>query len=110
MNYKEAKKLFTEDKDSYGKPKAIITKLKRIFAEFEAEKKQKPTKVVITEDTLVCSQCGGTSIQMKVWVDVNTTEYKSETEGETADQWCDDCEEHNTFMTRKEFVDTQIPD
>ncbi len=107
MNYAEAKKLFTEDKDSYGKPRAIITKLKKIYAEFEAEKKKKPEKLVMTEHTTVCSECGGPNIQIKVWVDANTQEYKSDTEGDTSDQWCEDCESHNSFMTRQEWVDEQ---
>jgi len=36
MNREEAKKMFRDDKDSYGKPKAIISKIDKIYDEFEA--------------------------------------------------------------------------
>ncbi|MFA5723208.1 MAG: hypothetical protein WC979_03035 [Candidatus Pacearchaeota archaeon] len=37
MNREEAKDLIRNDKDSYGKPKAIMTKIDAIYDEFEAE-------------------------------------------------------------------------
>ena len=39
MTRDEAKEMFRTDKDSYGKPKSIMTKLDKIFDEFELEKK-----------------------------------------------------------------------
>lgn len=38
MNRDEAKEMFKEDKDSYGKPKAIMSKIDKIFDGFETEK------------------------------------------------------------------------
>lgn len=38
MNREEAKKLFRDDKDAYGKPRGIMGKLNKIFDEFEQEK------------------------------------------------------------------------
>ena len=35
MTREEAKKLFRNDKDSYGKPKAIMHKIDRIYDDFE---------------------------------------------------------------------------
>ena len=37
MNRKAAKKMFREDKDSYGKSKAIMSKIDKIYDEFEVE-------------------------------------------------------------------------
>jgi len=37
MTREEAKQLFREDKDAYGKPKAIMTKIDKIYDEFESE-------------------------------------------------------------------------
>jgi len=38
MTRNDAKKMFREDKDSYGKPKAIMHKIDQIFDEFEKDK------------------------------------------------------------------------
>lgn len=38
MNRTEAKDLFRNDKDSYGKPKGIMKKIDKIFDDFESEK------------------------------------------------------------------------
>jgi len=40
MDRKQAKALFRDDTDAYGKPKAVMTKLNKIFDEFEEEKRQ----------------------------------------------------------------------
>ena len=37
MRKEEAKELFRNDKDSYGKPKAVMSKIDKIFDEFEKE-------------------------------------------------------------------------
>lgn len=44
---------------------------------------------------LVCGICSGTNVQIRVWVDANTLEYKSDTEDN--DAWCEDCQEHVTL-------------
>lgn len=36
MKREEAKELFRNDKDAYGKPKAIMTKIDKIYDEFES--------------------------------------------------------------------------
>lgn len=38
MNKEEAKQLFRDDKDAYGKPRGVMGKLNKIFDEFEQEK------------------------------------------------------------------------
>lgn len=42
MERKEAKELFKKDKDSYGKPRSIMSKIDKIFNEFEEESLQIP--------------------------------------------------------------------
>ena len=37
MTRKEAKDLFRNDKDSYGKPRAVMTKIDEIYDDFESE-------------------------------------------------------------------------
>ena len=49
MNREEAKKMFREDRDAYGKPKAIMHKLDQIFDEFE--------KNIATNDKVVEKIC-----------------------------------------------------
>lgn len=38
MNREKAKQMFKDDKDAYGKPRAIMAKIDKIFDEFEGEK------------------------------------------------------------------------
>lgn len=52
---------------------------------------------------LVCEQCGGKNIQILAWVDANTYEYRSGGCGEEDDRWCEDCQEHVTFVDEDEF-------
>jgi hypothetical protein len=40
MNREEAKQSFKSDKDSYGKPKAVMHKIDKIFDDFEAKIKE----------------------------------------------------------------------
>jgi hypothetical protein len=40
MNREEAKQLFKSDKDSYGKPKAVVTKINKIFDDFDVKIKE----------------------------------------------------------------------
>ena len=41
MTRDEAKELFRNDKDAYGKPRSIMHKIDKIFDEFEEELKSK---------------------------------------------------------------------
>ena len=53
---------------------------------------------------LVCSECGGTNIQTKAWVNANTNEYIGDAgDGDSGDNWCEDCEEHTIFINDSEF-------
>lgn len=58
-------------------------------------------------DTLYCSQCGGTSLQARAWVDPNTKEFGDWSGGflETEDCWCDDCEDNVELCTIQELWD-----
>ena len=51
MTREEAKQMFREDKDSYGKPKGIMRKLNKIFDEFEKEKEALIKKIKIEAQT-----------------------------------------------------------
>ena len=49
----------------------------------------------------VCENCGGSNIQTKMWIDPNTNEViDSVSDGDSDDNWCDDCEEHVRFDTK----------
>ncbi len=45
-----------------------------------------------------CSKCKGTNVQIKVWENMNTGKYESETDDD--DVWCPDCEEHVTVKEK----------
>lgn len=49
-------------------------------------------------NTLYCSECGSTSVQVKAWVDANTNEYCSEYEDDD-NCWCDACKDHTSLRT-----------
>lgn len=47
---------------------------------------------------LVCSECKGKNIQTKMWIDPNTNEVcDNVSDGDSSDNWCDDCEDHVRF-------------
>lgn len=47
---------------------------------------------------LVCENCGGTNIETKAWVDVNTNEVLDDcSDGDIEDNWCRDCCSHVYF-------------
>jgi len=51
MNREEAKNLFREDKDAYGKPKGVMHKIDQIYDEFEIElNKQKMFKINLQKE------------------------------------------------------------
>ena len=56
-------------------------------------------------DLIVCEECGSTEIQTQAWVDANTHEYIGETGIDRDDNWCNECEAHNYFCTKTEFVE-----
>lgn len=60
-----------------------------------------------TLETLHCSCCGGTNVQIMAWVDANTNKYCSDvnTPPEDEDTWCDNCEDHTGLRTLKELWD-----
>ena len=51
----------------------------------------------------VCDECGSTDIQTQAWVDPNTRLFIGATGIDRDDNWCDECEEHLPFCSRKEF-------
>ncbi|MFT0409880.1 hypothetical protein [Bacteroides thetaiotaomicron] len=59
-------------------------------------------------DTLYCSECGGTNVQIMAWVDANTNKYCSDvnTPAEVEDTWCEDCEDHTGLETIQELWDS----
>lgn len=61
-----------------------------------------------TNNTLVCQECGGTNIHIKAWVDANTLEYVDGcSDGDTEDNWCEDCGDHLNIITYQEFKENQ---
>lgn len=50
----------------------------------------------MAEEILACTECGGTNVEVAMWVNPNTDEIGEEFgSGTTADtQWCHDCEDH----------------
>ena len=56
-------------------------------------------------DLWVCEICGSTDIQTQAWVDPNIHEYIGETGIDRDDNWCGECEEHNYFCTKTEFIE-----
>lgn len=56
------------------------------------------------KSTLVCEDCGKTNIQVKAWIDANTNRYISDAgDGDSGDNWCDDCQDHTTFMSKGDY-------
>lgn len=54
--------------------------------------------------TLVCSECGSTAVQMRAWVDANTEEFRSDCDSDdTDDYWCEECQAHNRLVLRSDF-------
>ena len=57
---------------------------------------------------LVCSQCGGTNVQVHAWVDANSNKYIGDDMCDDGDTWCSDCEEHSGLMTEDEFNNNRV--
>jgi hypothetical protein len=51
------------------------------------------------KDLCVCTGCGCTEVQMRVWKEVNTGKLIGDCEEDTV--WCPDCDEHRPF----EYID-----
>lgn len=58
-----------------------------------------------TLDTLYCAECGSCDIEMKMWVNPNTSEINGNCSDRTEeeDNWCRRCEEHVRLLTLKEM-------
>ena len=56
-------------------------------------------------NTLYCSECGSSNVQIQAWVDANTHKYESSVNNplESQDCWCCNCEEHTKLKTLKEL-------
>jgi hypothetical protein len=53
---------------------------------------------------LVCELCGGSNIELKMWVNPNTNKLgDSASDGEEEDNYCNDCEQHVQFVEENEF-------
>lgn len=49
----------------------------------------------------ICSQCGGTNVEVRAWINPNTNEVFDFCSSEQYDCWCNDCEEHYELETIK---------
>ena len=45
-----------------------------------------------------CKKCGGTNIEVKMWVDANDDTVLDSCGEEDSDTWCRDCEDHTGIM------------
>lgn len=53
--------------------------------------------------TVVCEECGGLNVQIKVWVDANNQNSYQGNTGDNPESWCDDCQEHHNLIPVHEF-------
>lgn len=68
--------------------------------------------------TLYCSECGSSDVQVQAWVDPNTKEFHGYVNApcflEEEDCWCENCQAHVELCTLKElwekFADVPIND
>ena len=45
-----------------------------------------------------CAKCGGDKLQIRAWTVASTGQWISDcSEGDSEDNWCEDCEEHTDF-------------
>lgn len=67
---------------------------------------KKPKK--ITNQMLVCEECGGIELEQKAWIDFYTDEVLDGTgDYDESDNWCKTCEAHVNFITHKEFKEKE---
>lgn len=52
---------------------------------------------------LYCNKCGSSNVQLEAWVNPNTNEIIDTSL--SAQEWCDDCEEETTLLTRRELFE-----
>ena len=55
----------------------------------------------------ICPRCGSDNVQVKQWVHANTGEMM-DSDIEDDDCWCDDCETHNTLITKDIPVNNKV--
>ena len=90
MTRDEAKELFRNGKDSYGKPKAVMTKIDQIYDDFEKEK-------LISKDTL-----NDLRILLKDLVEIGPM---------ILTHWCSaECSHHEDLCPRDYCLDDKISD
>lgn len=49
-----------------------------------------------------CTECGGTNVEWKIWVNANTGKSTDTGTLNGNDVWCQDCEDHNDLEWREE--------
>ena len=59
----------------------------------------------MTDDTIVCEDCGSDQVQAKQWVWSNTGKLAATDNTERNDQWCEACQDHVCFISHKEYVE-----
>ena len=58
------------------------------------------------DSILVCEECGGDNIVVKMWMDANNYEclgYTRDGDGNRESGWCSDCNEEVNFVSEAEF-------
>ena len=55
------------------------------------------------EFTWCCKECGGTNVEVKSWVNINTNEVDVTNGIYDEDTWCQDCEDHTGIMLKEDW-------
>lgn len=60
----------------------------------------------VTDETIVCTNCGSAKIQNRAWVTSNTNKHESDCVIDESDFYCPDCEEtDNDCCTHKQYIE-----
>lgn len=49
----------------------------------------------------VCSNCGSTNVQSKMWVNLNTNNPVSDASDDSDDNWCEGCQSHDDVYQKE---------
>ena len=59
---------------------------------------------------LICSKCGGKNVSILAWVDANTNEYTCDGPEGVDHKWCDDCQDHCSFLNPEPDIEVMMSD
>ena len=93
--------------DDYEVEREELKRLRQILIDKDEKYRENEEELTryLTKIEMTLEECGSTEIQTQAWVDANTHEYIGETGIDRDDNWCNECEAHNYFCTKTEFVE-----